>query len=107
MIQPHRPDRFPFTARAAWTTLVVVALLLLPCAPAFAEAPSPAPSSGGKTTLRIGLLEDADNLNPYLGYQVTSYLMWHLNYDYLVGFDPKTLEPRPEVAESWTSAPDG
>jgi len=107
MTQPNRPKRLLFTAHTVWMTLGAIALLLLLCGPAFAATTSPAPSGGEKVTLRVGLLEDADNLNPYLGYQVTSYLMWHLNYDYLVGFDPKTLQPRPEVAESWTTAPDG
>ena len=57
--------------------------------------------------MRVGLLEDADNLNPFIGYQVTSYMIWHLNYDFLVGFDPKDLSPRPEIAESWTTSEDG
>ena len=25
-------------------------------------------------------------------------MVWHLNYDFLVGFDPKTMAPRPELA---------
>ena len=28
-------------------------------------------------------------------------MLWHLNYDFLVGFDAKTLEPRPELATKW------
>ena len=34
-------------------------------------------------------------------------MLWHLNYDFLVGFDAKTLEPRPELATSWEVSPDG
>lgn len=105
MTQPHHPNITAFGARRAALLMAIGIVLLLVCAPALAQSPSP--SGGAKVTLRIGLLEDADNLNPYVGYQVTSYLMWHLNYDYLVGYDPKTLEPRPEVAESWTTSPDG
>jgi peptide/nickel transport system substrate-binding protein len=30
-----------------------------------------------------------------------------MNYDFLVGFDAKTLEPRPELATRWEVSPDG
>ena len=60
-----------------------------------------------RSTLRIGQLQEPDNLNPFIGIQGTDYMLWHLNYDFLVGFDAKTLEPRPELATSWTISPDG
>jgi peptide/nickel transport system substrate-binding protein len=91
----------------------IVVALGLPAVRSFAatdiaRAASPSPSSSASpTTLRVGLLEDADNLSPFLGYQITSYLLWHLNYDFLVGFDAATLKPRPEIAESWAQSPDG
>jgi peptide/nickel transport system substrate-binding protein len=34
-------------------------------------------------------------------------MLWHMNYDFLVGFDAKTLEPRPELATEWEVSPDG
>ena len=34
-------------------------------------------------------------------------MLWHMNYDFLVGFDPKTLEPRPELATAWEVSDDG
>ena len=34
-------------------------------------------------------------------------MLWHINYDFLVGFDAKTLEPRPELATKWEVSPDG
>jgi peptide/nickel transport system substrate-binding protein len=33
--------------------------------------------------------------------------VYHLNYDFLVGFEPQKLQPRPEYAESWSSSADG
>ena len=33
--------------------------------------------------------------------------MTHLNYDYLVGVDAATYQPKPELATSWSSSPDG
>ena len=32
-------------------------------------------------------------------------MIWHMNYDFLVGFDAKTLEPRPEFATNWDVSP--
>ena len=55
--------------------------------------------TGDKTSLHIGWVEEPDNLNPFIGIQGTDYLLWHLNYDFLVGFDAKTLEPKPELAD--------
>ena len=84
--------------------LLVVAVLTLG-ATAFAESPSPSPD--GTTTLRIGWLQEPDNLNPFVGIQGTSYMIWKMNYDLLVGFDDQTLEPRPELATEWSVSDDG
>ena len=98
----------PRTSRVAVILLLVLAVcaLVWMVPTAAAESASPA-ADGEKVVLRVGLLEDADNLNPFIGYQVTSYMIWHLNYDFLVGFDPEDLSPRPEIAESWTTSDDG
>ena len=52
-------------------------------------------------------MQEPDNLNPFIGIQGTDYMLWHMNYDFLVGFDAKTLEPRPELATEWEVSPDG
>jgi peptide/nickel transport system substrate-binding protein len=83
----------------------VIAMAAIMIAPAFATTSSPSPGTG-TTIMRIGLLEDADNLNPFIMQQVTSYMVIHLNYDFLVGFDPKQLTPRPEIATSWSLSAD-
>ncbi len=88
---------------------VVVGLALAGVAVASAS-PTPSPSSGetgDKTSLHIGWVQEPDNLNPFIGIQGTDYLLWHLNYDFLVGFDAKTLEPKPELATKWEVSPDG
>jgi peptide/nickel transport system substrate-binding protein len=96
--------------RRARSAAIILALVLLGAAvlavagSALAESPSPA---AGKTTLRIGWLTEPDNLNPFVGYQGTSYMIWKLNYDLLVGFDDKTLDPRPELATEWSVSDDG
>jgi len=70
-----------------------------------AVASSPAPEA--KTSLHIGWVQEPDNLNPFIGIQGTDYMLWHLNYDFLVGFDAETLEPRPGLATKWEVSADG
>jgi peptide/nickel transport system substrate-binding protein len=68
-------------------------------------SPSPA-ASGGALRVQFGTTFDADNLNPFVGYSGTSYEIFHLNYDFLVGY-ATDLSPRPELATSWDTSPDG
>ena len=83
--------------------LVLLAGLAIGLGTASASSPSPA----GTTTLHIGWVQEPDNLNPFIGIQGTDYMLWHMNYDFLVGFDAKTLDPRPELATKWEVSPDG
>ena len=53
------------------------------------------------------MVQEPDNLNPFIGIQGIDYMFWHMNYDFLVGFDSKDLEPRPELATAWKVSPDG
>jgi len=68
-----------------------------------AESPSPA----DKLILRAGWTNDPDNLNPFIGYESSSYEVWRLNYNLLTGWNAATLEPQPELAESWEVSEDG
>ena len=87
---------------------VVVASLVLAGVASAATSPSPSTAgTGDKSTLHIGWVQEPDNLNPFIGIQGTDYMLWHMNYDFLVGFDAKTLEPRPELATKWEVSPDG
>jgi peptide/nickel transport system substrate-binding protein len=74
---------------------------------ALASSPSPTPSGGHNTVLRVGWINEPDNLNPFIGYSTSDYVVWHLNYDLLVGYDARTVRPRGELAESWSNSPDG
>jgi peptide/nickel transport system substrate-binding protein len=91
---------------------VILALLLLSCLSvavgagrALASASSP-PAAGETTTLRLGWIQDVENLNPFIGFG-SSYEVWCLNYDFLVGYDPKDGSPRAEIAESWETSANG
>jgi len=95
----------------AGAALATACLILAVSGAASAGSASPAaPSTGaspGTTVYRMGQLEYVDSLNPFIGYSGVDYSVYHLNYDFLVGFEPEKLQPRPEFAESWSSSPDG
>jgi peptide/nickel transport system substrate-binding protein len=99
----------PKPVRRVSVVLLVLSLALLAAlALAGGAAASASPAAGGeKTILRVGWVQDIDNLNPFIGIQGNDYMLWHLNYDFLVGFDAKTLQPRPELATAWETSPDG
>jgi len=87
------------------TILIMVLLMGLAVVPsAFAASPS---ATDEGSTFRVGWLLEPENLNPFIGLLGQDYEIWHLNYDYLVGFDAKDLSPRPELAESWSVSEDG
>ena len=56
----------------------------------------------GKVILKLGWTNEPDSLNPFVGYEGSSYEVWSLNYDMLVGFG---LDGAPDadrgLAESW------
>ena len=94
--------------RVALALALLAGVLLMPSGALAGTSPLPSESpSSGVTSFRVGVLEYVDSLNPFVGYSVVSNVIYHLNYDYLTGYDPVTLEPRPEFAESWTNSADG
>ena len=101
----HHSRQGAMLGRRALLTAALAALLALTLCGAALASTSPSPAA--TTTLHIGWLQEPDNLNPFIGIQGTDYMLWHMNYDFLVGFDAKTLEPRPELATKWSVSPDG
>ena len=96
------PGRFAIVV----VTALLVAGLAWGIGSAAASSPSPSPSAA-KVVLRIGTTQDVDNLNPFTGYSTTAYEVFHLNYDLLVGYRAGDGAPQPELADSWSSSPDG
>ena len=97
--------------RVVTLTITVIVLLTLVAvwAGAAASAASGSPSASsdaGKITLRLGWNEGPLNLNPFIGYS-TSYEIWMLNYDTLVGVGADGL-PSKDVglAQDWELSPD-
>lgn len=57
------------------------------------------------TTLRWGMMEKIDSLNPFIGVNDNAYIFYGLVYDYLVAVD-QDLKPKPNLALSWNIVPD-
>jgi peptide/nickel transport system substrate-binding protein len=91
-------------------TLVVAAVLtagvVWGVVGALASSTPPSPVAGA-TVLHVGWTAEPDNLNPFIGYESSALEIFHLNYDFLVGFRASDLQPVPELATSWSHSPDG
>jgi peptide/nickel transport system substrate-binding protein len=62
----------------------------MPAVPAAAEdAPTPS-ATPGKVSFVLGIKQDIDSLNPYVGVVASAYEAYQLMYDYLTGSSEKT-----------------
>jgi peptide/nickel transport system substrate-binding protein len=98
-----RPALPQLLASAALLIALMTLALAWPAAGHASTSASPSPSG---TTLRVGWLVEPENLNPYIGLLGQDYEIYRLNYDYLVGYDAKSLSPEPAIATSWSLSPD-
>jgi peptide/nickel transport system substrate-binding protein len=64
-------------------------------------------SADETVTFTVGLQNEPDSLNPFLGFEAPSYEMWALTYDYLVGYSMEDMSPEPSLATKWETSADG
>ncbi len=101
------------SARRPWARLAVaasaaLALLGVAAAPAVADGtPTPAASARSKTSFVIGVKQDIDSLNPYVGVVASAFESYQLMYDYLTTSAAKDFAPEPWLAEKWETSADG
>ena len=62
---------------------------------------------GGAGTFTVGILNEVDSFNPFLGIEAESYEMWALTYDYMITYSMEDMSPEPGLAESWETSDDG
>jgi peptide/nickel transport system substrate-binding protein len=99
-----RPGRIA----AAATLLVLLVGMMWGASSALASSSSPSSvSTDGGTVLRVGWASEPNTLNPFRQNLLCEFEVTHLNYDYLVGVDAATYEPKPELATSWSHSDDG
>jgi peptide/nickel transport system substrate-binding protein len=77
-----------------------------------AGAAASAPADAGTVQYKVGILAEPDNLNPFVGWLWSSFEIWYLAYDPLVGLDYGELKPikgedSPGLATDWTVSDDG
>ena len=83
---------------------VAVAAILL----AVAIVPiASAQDEGDLVTLRVGVTQDWDGLNPAVNFSVPSYDVWNLQYATLTDKAAADFETIPALAESWEASDDG
>ncbi|MET0998782.1 MAG: ABC transporter substrate-binding protein [Marmoricola sp.] len=80
--------------------IVAGLLVLSPAAPVGA-------ADDEKVTFTLGLKNEVDSFNPFLGFEAPSYEAWALTYDYMVGYSMDDMSPVPALAKSWESTDDG
>ncbi len=84
--------------------IAAVALVSLVAAAPGGAAEEEGSESGA--VLKIGWAHDPATLNPFVGLDEENYDVWTMNWDLLVGFSTKNLEPVPGLAESWDVSKD-
>ena len=67
------------------TGLIATSMLAGPDPASATTGASASPGSSG-VVLRIGWPREPDNLNPFIGWENSSYEIWALQYDFLFGF---------------------
>ncbi|MFC7342676.1 ABC transporter substrate-binding protein [Saccharopolyspora griseoalba] len=85
--------------------VLLVALLAGTSAPLPATAQSDSGAPQG-ATLRVGLQQQIDSLNPFLGYSLAATDIFRAVYPTLTTYSPQDFSVTPELAESWESSPD-
>ena len=63
--------------------------------------PEASTAEDDQATLRIGMVQSIDSLNPFIGVNDNAYVFYGLVYDYLICLD-ENLQPKPNLAVSWS-----
>jgi peptide/nickel transport system substrate-binding protein len=64
-------------------------------------------AAADKTIFTVGMINEVDSFNPFLGIEATSYEAWALTYDFMVGYKMEDMSPAPALATDWTTSKDG
>ena len=75
--------------------LALVAASLVPAA----MLPSAQAAEAESVTFTVGLPNEVDSFNPFLGIEASSFEMWALTYDYLIGYSMEDMSPQPGAGD--------
>ena len=83
--------------------VVLAALLALTAAPGVTAQEQAA----GKLTFTVGIVNDVDSLNPFVGHRRRGLRGLGADVRQLIGYSQKDFSPVPGLAESWETSADG
>ncbi|MBU3751465.1 MAG: ABC transporter substrate-binding protein [Mycobacterium sp.] len=86
------------TARVAAVIALLLGLLLPAAAPVGADT--------AKSVFTVGVSQDVDSLNPFVGITAAAYEIYQLVYPTLTQYGAEDFSIKPGLAESWTESPD-
>lgn len=90
----HRP------ARLIAALACITGLILLPTGLSSADEPPP------KSVFTVGVVQDVDSLNPFIGITAAAYEIFQMVYPPLTVYGAKDFGIEPGLAESWKESPD-
>ncbi|GAB3933327.1 ABC transporter substrate-binding protein [Kribbella albertanoniae] len=86
---------------------VLGALCLVIAIPGTASAAPQEATQSARKVVKVGVTQAVDSMNPFLAVRLVSGSLQRWMYSFLTVPDPKNLQPSPDLAESWTTSPDG
>ena len=102
----HGRKRTPALAAPALVALAALTGAGLGSTAAAADE-EPTGGDGGAGTFTVGILNDIDSFNPFLGIEAEAYEMWALTYDYMITYSMDDMSPEPGLATAWETSDDG
>lgn len=97
----------PLARRLAVVVASMFAVSALVAAPVSSPWGAQAAHAQEPRTLRVAVTQEVDSLNPFISITRTGTDVLRQNYEQLTGYDARTLQPTPALAERWTTTPDG
>lgn len=92
---------------SATTGILSLTLAAFLTGSASATAETAESTQGDRVTFTVGLTNQVDSFNPFLGIEAESFEMWALTYDYLIGYSMEDMSPVPALATEWSTSEDG
>jgi peptide/nickel transport system substrate-binding protein len=68
---------------------------------------APQASAADPVVFTVGIGNEVDSFNPFLGIEAESYEMWALMYDSMITYKPEDMSPQPGLASDWETSGDG
>lgn len=84
-----------------------LALVFLTSGIGLSGTASPAAAADDDTSFKVGMLNEVDSFNPFLGIEAASYEAWWLTYDFMVTYSMEDMTPEPGLATEWSTSDDG